>query len=84
MIFKVHTKLTVNTTKRGQGAAKLSDKVFNALPWYGLERNFLLMLLADYILFFLLATDGFSLARSLSLRSRERELTELSFLAGNL
>jgi hypothetical protein len=39
MIFKVHTKLTVETTKRGQGAAKLSDKVFNALPWYGLERH---------------------------------------------
>jgi hypothetical protein len=38
-IFKVHTKLTVKTTKRGQGAAKLSDKVFNALPWYGLERH---------------------------------------------
>jgi hypothetical protein len=39
MIFKVHTKLTVKTTKRGQGAVKLSDKVFNALPWYGLERH---------------------------------------------
>jgi hypothetical protein len=39
MIFKVHTKLTVKTTKRGQGAAKLSDKVFNALPWYGLESH---------------------------------------------
>jgi hypothetical protein len=39
MIFKVHTKLTVKTTKRGEGAAKLSDKVFNALPWYGLERH---------------------------------------------
>jgi hypothetical protein len=39
MIFKVHTKLTVKTTKIGQGAAKLSDKVFNALPWYGLERH---------------------------------------------
>jgi hypothetical protein len=37
MIFKIHTKLTVKTTKRGQGAAKLSDKVFNALPWHGLE-----------------------------------------------
>jgi hypothetical protein len=39
MIFKVHTKLTVKTTKRGQGAVKLSGKVFNALPWYGLERH---------------------------------------------
>jgi superfamily II DNA helicase RecQ len=39
MILKVHTKLTVKTTKRGQGAAKLSDKLFNALPWYGLERH---------------------------------------------
>jgi hypothetical protein len=39
MIFKVHTKLAVKTTKRGQGAAKLSDKVFNALTWYGLERH---------------------------------------------
>jgi hypothetical protein len=39
MIFKVHTKLTGKTTKRGQGAAKLSDKEFNALPWYGMERN---------------------------------------------
>jgi hypothetical protein len=39
MIFKVHTKLTVKTTKRGQGAVKLSDKVFNALPLYGLERH---------------------------------------------
>jgi hypothetical protein len=39
MIFKVHTKLTVKTTKRGQGAAKLSDKEFNALPWYGMERH---------------------------------------------
>jgi hypothetical protein len=39
MIFKVHTKLTVKTTKRVQGAVKLSDKVFNALPWYGLERH---------------------------------------------
>jgi hypothetical protein len=38
-IFKVHTKLTTKTTKRGQGATKLSDKVFNALPWYGLERH---------------------------------------------
>jgi hypothetical protein len=39
MIFKVHTEITVNTTKRGQGAAKLPDKVFNALPWYGLEHH---------------------------------------------
>jgi hypothetical protein len=39
MIFKVHTKLTVKTTKRGQGAAKMSDKVFNSLPCYGLERH---------------------------------------------
>jgi hypothetical protein len=39
MIFEVHIKLTVKTTKRGQGPAKLSDKVFNALPWYGLERH---------------------------------------------
>jgi hypothetical protein len=39
MIFKVHTKLTVKTTKRGQGAAKLSEKEFNALPWYGMERD---------------------------------------------
>jgi hypothetical protein len=39
MILKVHTKLTVKTTKRGQGAAKLSDKEFNALPWYGMERH---------------------------------------------
>jgi hypothetical protein len=39
MIFKVHTKLTVETINRGQGAAKLSDRVFNALPWYGLERH---------------------------------------------
>jgi hypothetical protein len=39
IIFKVHTKLTVKTTNTGQGAAKLSDKVFNALPWYGLERH---------------------------------------------
>jgi hypothetical protein len=39
MIFKVHTKLTVKTTKIGKGAAKFSDKVFNALPWYGLERH---------------------------------------------
>jgi hypothetical protein len=39
MIFKVHTKLTVKTTKRGQGAAKPSDREFNALPWYGLERH---------------------------------------------
>jgi hypothetical protein len=39
MIFKVHTKLTVKTTKRVQGAAKLSDKEFNALPWYGMERH---------------------------------------------
>jgi hypothetical protein len=38
-IFKVHTKLTVKTAKRGQGAAKLSDKEFNALPWYGMERH---------------------------------------------
>jgi hypothetical protein len=37
MIFKVHTKLTVKTTKRGQGAAKLSNKVSNTLPWYGVE-----------------------------------------------
>jgi hypothetical protein len=37
MIFKVHTKLTVKTTNRGQGAAKLSNKVLDALPWYGLE-----------------------------------------------
>jgi hypothetical protein len=39
MIFKVHTKLTVKTTKRGQEAAKPSDKEFNALPWYGMERH---------------------------------------------
>jgi hypothetical protein len=40
MIFKVHTKLTAKTTKRGQGTDKLSDKVvLNALPWYGLERH---------------------------------------------
>jgi hypothetical protein len=39
MIFKVHTKFTVKTTKRGQGAAKLSAKEFNALPWYGMERH---------------------------------------------
>jgi hypothetical protein len=39
MIFKVQTKLTVKTIKRGQGAAKLSDKEFNALPWYGMERH---------------------------------------------
>jgi hypothetical protein len=39
MIFKVHTKLTVKTTKRGQGAVKLSDKEFNVLPWYGMERH---------------------------------------------
>jgi hypothetical protein len=39
MIFKVHTKIKVKTTKRGQGAAKLSDTVCNALPWYGLERH---------------------------------------------
>jgi hypothetical protein len=37
MIFKVHTKLTVKTTKRGQGASKLSDNECNALPWYGME-----------------------------------------------
>jgi hypothetical protein len=40
MIFKVHTKITVKTTKRGQGAAKRSNKVFNAPPWYGLESHF--------------------------------------------
>jgi hypothetical protein len=39
MIFKVHTKLTVKTTKRGQGAVKLSDKESNVLPWYGMERH---------------------------------------------
>jgi hypothetical protein len=39
MIVKVHTKLAVKTKNRGQGSAKLSDKVFNALPWYGLERH---------------------------------------------
>jgi hypothetical protein len=39
MILKVHTKLTVKTTKRGQGAAKLSNKEFNALPWHGMERH---------------------------------------------
>jgi hypothetical protein len=38
-IFKVQTKLTVKTAKRVQGAAKLSDKEFNALPWYGMERH---------------------------------------------
>jgi hypothetical protein len=38
-ILKVHTKLTVKATKRGQSAAKLSDKEFNALPWYGMERH---------------------------------------------
>jgi hypothetical protein len=39
MIFKVHIKLTVKTTKTGQGTAKLSHKVFNAVPWYGLEHH---------------------------------------------
>jgi hypothetical protein len=39
MILKVHIKLTVKATKRGQGAAKMSDKEFNALPWYGMERH---------------------------------------------
>jgi hypothetical protein len=39
MIFKVHTKLTAKTPTRGQGAAKLSNKVFNGLPWYGLEHH---------------------------------------------
>jgi hypothetical protein len=39
MILKVHTKLTFKATKRGQGAAKLSDKEFNALPWYRMERH---------------------------------------------
>jgi hypothetical protein len=39
MIVKVHTRLTVKTTMRGQGAAKISDKEFNALPWYKMERH---------------------------------------------
>jgi hypothetical protein len=38
-VLTVHTKLTVKTIKRRQGAVKLSDKVCNALAWYGLERH---------------------------------------------
>jgi hypothetical protein len=37
-ILKVHTKLTVKATMRGQSAAKMSDKEFNALPWNRMER----------------------------------------------
>ena len=37
-IFKVHSKLTVKNTKRGDGVAKHPDDKFNALPWYGHER----------------------------------------------